>query len=296
MKTVKTILVSFAAFYIGCGEQDCTPKINEPPVRSHDHRKPVDDNEPSKSRIVYRDSGGRQLTREELAGWRGRGTWARVEETAVPAEAQELHAKARQAGSSGDYDKALLLLKKAGHLAPDWPYPIYDAAFTYLLKGDAERAVQHYELVVKMAPRGFFSALTAVDSLHREQKGELQEGTYLDFVILQSVTDREARKAALEALLQRSPEFPPAWKELAYLLDDETAKLAAIEKGLSYQPDRTTAGFLLINKSAILNRLGRHSEAVRILRDLTLDPNTPLTVEEFAKTQLEQDFRLDPPE
>jgi hypothetical protein len=41
-----------------------------------------------------------------------------------------LHKQARQAGGAGDYKKAITLLERASSLAPAWPYPVYDAAFT----------------------------------------------------------------------------------------------------------------------------------------------------------------------
>jgi Flp pilus assembly protein TadD len=47
-------------------------------------------------------------------------------------EAQTLHENGREAAARGDYAPALALLTKAAVLAPDWPYPVYDRAFTYL--------------------------------------------------------------------------------------------------------------------------------------------------------------------
>ena len=57
-----------------------------------------------------------------------------------------------------------------GHLAPDWPYPVYDAAFTYLLQGDSLKAEERYAEVDRMAPRGFFTAKTSLDCLRRDRK------------------------------------------------------------------------------------------------------------------------------
>ena len=44
------------------------------------------------------------------------------------------------AGGAGDYKKAITLLERASSVAPEWPYPVYDMAFTYLLMKDAENA------------------------------------------------------------------------------------------------------------------------------------------------------------
>jgi hypothetical protein len=49
---------------------------------------------------------------------------------------------------------------------------VYDAAFTYLLQGDAVRAEQYYAHVDRLAPRGFFTCKTSLDGLRRELAGE----------------------------------------------------------------------------------------------------------------------------
>jgi len=59
-------------------------------------------------------------------------------------EAQTLHQQARQAGARGDYAEALPLLTRAAALAPGWPYPIYDRAYTHLLMGNFEAALADY--------------------------------------------------------------------------------------------------------------------------------------------------------
>lgn len=214
----------------------------------------------------------------------------------MPLKAQQLHAEARQAGSSGDYDKALDLLGRAGELAPDWPYPVYDAAFTNLLKGDHKEALRLYERVVEMAPRGFFMALTAVDCLRRESRGELPRGSYERLLMLEHLEDRSLKQAALKSMLDESPEFPAAWKELAHVLEDDESRLSAIEKGLSHRPDPETAGYLLFNKALILNQQGLHNEARRILGELALDPRTPLDIQEMAKVTLANDFKFGQPD
>ncbi len=61
---------------------------------------------------------------------RARAGQVRPTETAVPEAAKSLHQKGREAGGRGNYAEALTLLTKAAELAPDWPYPIYDRAFT----------------------------------------------------------------------------------------------------------------------------------------------------------------------
>lgn len=118
---------------------------------------------------------------------------------AVPPEAEELHERARQAGSQGDYPQAIHLLKEAAEKAPRWPYPLYDMAFSYLLMKDLDNAVEHYRRTLELSPRGFFTAMTALDTLEREQRGELPEGLYLAYMSLeqlQEIVPASQRRAA----------------------------------------------------------------------------------------------------
>jgi hypothetical protein len=180
----------------------------------------------------------------------------------------------------------LELLAQAAREAPKWPYPVYDAAFTHLLEGDAEKAEESYAAVDRMAPRGFFTAKTALDCLRREKAGDLAPGTYKLYVMLEWEKDKARKKSILEQMVKRSPKFPAAWKELALLQDDDTAKLEMIETGLSHGPDGETRGILLINKALVLNKEGKRDEAVRILGELALDPGSTLATEHLAKATL----------
>ena len=101
----------------------------------------------------------------------GKVRWEVIGSDSIPAEASRLHGQAREAGGRGDYKRALSLLEQAHRLAPEWPYPVYDAAFTYLLQGDSTKAEEHYAEVDRLAPRGFFTAKTSLDCLRREHAG-----------------------------------------------------------------------------------------------------------------------------
>src|SRR5947208_1350326 len=57
---------------------------------------------------------------------------------------------ARALGSRGDYERAFELFDQAQALAPDWPYPSYDKAYSYLLQGDPARAEALYAEVDRM--------------------------------------------------------------------------------------------------------------------------------------------------
>ena len=55
--------------------------------------------------------------------------------------------KGRIAGQTEDFQRALELFDRAHRLAPDWPFPLYDAAYTHLLQGDAQAAEEGYRRV-----------------------------------------------------------------------------------------------------------------------------------------------------
>jgi tetratricopeptide (TPR) repeat protein len=236
--------------------------------------------------IVFRGPDGRRVTLEELRGVTGTFRFEMVGRNAVPPEAEFLHQQARQAGGAGDYEKALTLLEQASNRAPRWPYPVYDMAFTYLLMKDLPNARTYYRKTVELAPRGFFTAITALDSLTREEQGELSAGTYLAYLSLEWMDDVQEKAAAVQQLVQRVPGFAPGWKELADLADDDAERLSAIERGLAANPDAETKGILQINKALILHRQGDHKGAVSLLGELALDPGSTSATEHMAKVTL----------
>lgn len=236
--------------------------------------------------VVFRGADGRALTMDELRGLTGNFRYEVVGKSNVPAEAETLHKQARQAGGSGNYKKAITLLEQAAKLAPQWPYPVYDMAYTYLLMKDADNARKHYRKTVELAPRGYFTAITALDTLVREEKGELPPGTYLAYLSLEWLDDPAKKAETVRQLLKRVPAFAPGWKEVAVLAGDDADKLAAVAKGLAANPDAETKGILLINKALILDRQGDHDGAVRLLGELALDPASTYATEHLAKVTL----------
>jgi tetratricopeptide (TPR) repeat protein len=223
---------------------------------------------------------------EDLADTEGTVDYQVVAGEAIPEEAVALHQKARQLGSSGDFEAALEALSEAQALAPDWPYPVYDMAFTYLLMKDVTKARECYRKTVEMAPRGFFTAITALDALDREASGDLPEGTYAAYMALEWIPDPEQKARIVSQMVERFPTFAPAWKELALQCDDPAEKLAAIEKGLDALPDRETKGILLINKALTLDKQGETEEAKLLLGGLVSNPETTLANEQLAKQTL----------
>ena len=266
------LLSAVAASSVSCSrDQPGAPKMSPPK---------------EEAMVIFRAADGRTLTMADLQGLSGAIRYEILGKSNVPAEAESLHKQARQAGGAGDYKKAISLLERASSLAPAWPYPVYDMAFTYLLMKDAENALKHYRKTVELAPRGFFTAITALDALEREAKGDLPAGTYLAYVSLEWIDDAGKKADAVRQLIKRLPGFAPTWKEQAMQADTDAEKLAAIEKGLAANPDGETKGILLINKALIIERSGDHDGAVRLLGELALNPASTYATEHLAKVTL----------
>jgi tetratricopeptide (TPR) repeat protein len=236
--------------------------------------------------VVFHAADGWTLTMADLQGLTGTFQYEILGRSNVPAEAESLHEQARQAGGAGDYKKAITLLEQASRLAPTWPYPVYDTAFTELLMGDAENARKHYRKTVELAPRGFFTALTALDALDKEAKGNLPAGTYSAYLSLEWMDDPAKKADAVRELVKRVPDFAPVWKEQATQASTDVETLAAIEKGLAANPDGETMGILLINKALIMDRSGDHEGAVQLLGELALNPASTYATEHLAKVTL----------
>lgn len=238
--------------------------------------------------IVFKDSAGRVLRRSDLDKADGRFSWELPSATPVNHAARDAHALGRAAGKNGDYRAALAHFETASKLAPRWPYPVYDAAFTYLLQKDFDAAYRHYRRVDALAPRGFFTAKTAVHSLRMERDGKLPQGTYLRYLALEWETDRDKTRQAALAMTRETPGFAPAWKTAAHLEDDPDKRLALLDSGLKAGPDAETRGFLLLNKAMVLRERNQIPEAMVMLGELAVDPQSPLDVEALARHTLAQ--------
>ncbi len=236
--------------------------------------------------VIFRGADDRILTMDDLRGATGVFRWELVGKTDVPAEAELLHEQGRQAGGAGDYRKALTLFQRASNLAPLWPYPAYDTAYTFLLMEETDNARKYYRKTVDLAPRGFFTAITALDTLEREQKGDLPIGTYLAYLSLEWMDEPGEKAKLVRKMVTRFPRFAPAWKDFAKTLDTDAEQLAAIERGLAANPDPETKGMLLINKALVLNSEGDHSGAIKLLGELALDPESTYGTEHLAKATL----------
>lgn len=236
-------------------------------------------------RLVFQDADGRALTTRDLEGYTGRVRWEVIGAYDVPEQAKRLHQEAREAGGHGDYARALDLLDAAWDLAPQWPYPAYDAAYTYLLVGEPGMAQELYEQVDQMVPRGYFTCKASLDTLRREQAGELFPGFARAYAAIEWMDPGEKRRI-LTGIVNQFPDFALAWKDLSPLLDDDASQLHAIDQGLCGRPDAETFGLLLINKADILIRQGDWDTGIAVLGELALSPDSTLATEHLAKVKL----------
>jgi tetratricopeptide (TPR) repeat protein len=236
-----------------------------------------------KEAIQLRTMDGKLLTAKDLENLTGRFQWELIGHEQTTADAERLHQRAREAGGKGDYDSALKDLTEAQRLSPRWPYPTYDMAWTYLLQGDPEKAEQYYAKVVELAPRGYFSAITALDCLRKEKEGKFPRGLYKNFVMLEWIPGEEERKKLLQGIVDKVPTFAPAWSELGSLTENDSERHQIIEKGLAASPDPETKGMLLINKALLLERQGKRPEGLVILAKLITDRSSTVATEHLAK-------------
>lgn len=105
---------------------------------------------------MFRDKSGRVLTMADIKNASGTFNWEIRTGTPVPEEARRLHGLGRGAGQGGEYKAAIRYFDRAAKVSPDWPYPLYDAAYTCLLSGDFPKAYELYKRVNDLTPLGFF--------------------------------------------------------------------------------------------------------------------------------------------
>ena len=256
---------------------------------------PANDGTDANMTVACRDEQGHTLTLDELQTVGGTVKWEVRGAASVPPEAERLHREGRAAGARGDYETAASLLTRAAELAPSWPHPYYDRAFTHLLQDDFEAALRDYRKTMELAPGGFFTAEVAVDTLTREATGEFFSGLYAAFAMLEHMPV-DQRRAIVAQLVEKLPSFAPAWNEHADSVTDPVQRLEAIEKGLAARPDRDTRGFLIIKKAMTMSALGDTDGAARLLHQLASDSSAPANTRagaEFALAKLSPKPRLD---
>jgi tetratricopeptide (TPR) repeat protein len=203
--------------------------------------------------------------------------------TDVPAEAVAAHEEGRRLGAKGRYRKALAEFARAADLAPDWPYPPYDAAFTRLLMNDGPAALAAYAQVDRLAPRGFFTSKTALWALRQEEAGRFRRGTYRDYLEIESESSPTRAAKMAKRLVDRYPDYAPAALRLANLTGDAHERLRLLDSGLAADPDVETLGMLRLNRSLALREVGRSDEADAELEALLAMPDLTPATEAFAR-------------
>jgi len=216
---------------------------------------------------------GRRLRIEDLAKHSGSATWEVLTHPPNP-QAMSYFNKGRALAMQGDYSHAREAYQKAATLDPSWPYPVHEMAFASLVLGEPSESLRLYKEVDRLAPEGFFTVKTAIDTLTREIEGRLYPGAYLDLLRLEWMTDNSEKKQMLIQMLSLSREFPAAWKAYSQFLEDGRQCLEAIETGLSFSPDPGTRGSLLVYKADALSQLGDESGCQAILQMVVNDPST----------------------
>lgn len=241
-----------------------------------------EENDNSKE-LIFKDDKGNTISLSDLQGVTGRYNWQIISNEKIPDNAIKLHQEARQLGGQGNYDEGILKLKAANQIAPDWAYPVYDLAYTYLLKKDFENALKYYKITDQLEPTGFFTAKTAYWSLKKEAEGIFPKGMYLAYMQIEWQNSEEEKLRIANAILEKYPNYAPAWKEIAAQADDKNQRLEAVKKGLELNPDLETKGMLLINQALIYDVQNDSESAKEILGKLIFDKESTVANIEMAK-------------
>jgi tetratricopeptide (TPR) repeat protein len=114
---------------------------------------------------IYTAEDGRELRLADLVDTSGE---ASANTTNIPEPAIELFNEGIEFGRNNDLEGALEKFSAATELAPEWPYPIFHAAFTHVMTGNTEAALSLYCRVDELEPRGFFTTKTAIAVLEKE--------------------------------------------------------------------------------------------------------------------------------
>jgi tetratricopeptide (TPR) repeat protein len=223
--------------------------------------------------IVFCDADDRVLSPDEVSVASGTIRFEVRSGRKIHPEAQRLHEEGRATGGRGDHTGAIALFNQAAAIEPAWPYPVYDRAFAHLIMREFDAALVDYRKVLELAPKGFYVAAQAADLLTREAAGEFPAGLYLAFAMLEHIP-KEQQQSIAEQFVERFPSHAPAWNLLANGIQDPSAKLTAIERGLAARPDPDTRGSLLILKASSLHALGQTTSALELLESLREAPDS----------------------
>jgi len=74
---------------------------------------------------------------------------------------------------------------------------------------------------------------------------------YLVFMQIEWMESGEEKVQIAKALVNKYPNYAPAWTVIAGKSDSNEERLAAVEKGVASSPDAETKGMLLINEALV---------------------------------------------
>lgn len=195
--------------------------------------------------IIFKDKNGNTISTADLENVTGEVSYEIPGDKLIDLKADQLHKEARTLGALGKYEAAISKLEEAIRIEPEWAYPTYDLAYTYLLMEDFDNAYLYYQKTNQLKPKGFWTVKTALYSLEGERSGNFPKGLYLYYLNIEWTDSREEKIKIARMIVERVPDYAPAWKELAHLLEDSSERLYAIEQGLSKNPDPETKGMLI---------------------------------------------------
>lgn len=230
---------------------------------------------------LYEDGKGNKLFVSDL-----KKDWVNYDQLGkkeMSEEAIKYHTRGRKLSKLGAYGDAMKLLKKAVSLAESSPYPYYDLAMVYVMRGDSSKALTNFKQCDELAPNGFFEVKTAVAALEMEKAGNIPEGTFRLYLQIEDTQDRKKKIELARQLTERYPNFAPGWRAMANLLQDSTQRKGAIEEGLNALPDIDTYANLKINEALILDMDGNKGESIRILGQLIFNEANTLGAVGIAK-------------
>ena len=205
----------------------------------------------------------------------------------IPQKAKEYFEKARQLAQNGQDQAAIESYEAAAQLAPDWPDPLFEMAFQYLLLQAFEKALHYYLKVDALKKDGFYNTKTAIWGLEKEQSGVFPSGLYLAYAQTEWLKDTARNLEILEEIVDRFPDYAPAWKALSDQLEQPEGRMEVIKYGLECSDiDAETKGGLLINKALVTQLLGDREYAKSQLQAFLSQASTS-SKHELAKFVLE---------
>jgi len=187
----------------------------------------------------------------------------------ISEHAEALHKKGQELVRNGQYTQAISVLEDAAKIAPQWAYPPYDIAFSYLLQQQFDQALAYYKQTDDLEPDGFYTTKTAIWGLEKEISGVYPPGLYLAYAQVEWIREKDRKLAILKDISQKFPTYAPAWKGLGSELEHPDERLKAIESGLACPDiDLETKGGLLIDKALVTQLKGDTSSAKKQLESL----------------------------